>query len=81
LTDVEKRGLEDTLYEAGRNPEIEFDYQIVPSGEAWSLRFTPDLGAYGLISDGRNETLLRLAEIHQRLVRLVRSWEEWRDIR
>jgi hypothetical protein len=81
LNDDERRSLRTTLFEAGRNVEIDFDYQMVRTGDDWVLRFTPDLGAYGIGSDGKKQTLEKLADVHERLVRTVRSWEEWRTIR
>lgn len=80
LNDDERASIRETLFAAGRNVEIDFDYQQVRNGDDWSLLFTPDLGAYGVGSDGRKETLEQLAQIHKRLVRTVRSWDEWRAI-
>jgi hypothetical protein len=81
LSNIERQVLERTLFEAGRNPEITFDYQIVPSGDRWQLRFTPDLGAYGVGADGHNETLKRIADEHARVLRHIRVWDEWREVR
>jgi hypothetical protein len=75
-----------TLFQAGKFPHIDFDYKLnrtdprsVDAG--WELRFTPDLGAYALLSDGREETLKDAAKEHRRLVKIVRGWKEWIVVR
>jgi hypothetical protein len=81
LSTIERQVLEETLFEAGKRPDVEFDYRTVQRGDNWQLRFTPDLGAYGLASDGRLETLQKIAEEHRRLVRQIRAWDDWRQVR
>jgi hypothetical protein len=82
----DRTNFEMTLFQAGKYPHIDFDYKLNRSDPqdidgGWELRFTPHLGAYALICDSREATLKKAASEHERLVKLVRGWKEWINVR
>ncbi len=80
LSEAERLSIAKTLYLAGLDPTIDFEYQLVEAGGKHSLRFPP-LNAYAISGDGDKANLASIQSLHAEFLREIRSWAVWLQIR